>query len=254
MTPTRPYSRDELLELAASYALGATSAEESAAIEAAMPEWPELAAEVASFREVAAELAQLKPIEPSAGLRDQLMRVSREIPAEPLPASPWASRWAPVLAAAGIVAIVVLGSQVLVTRSREREVAAKLEHREATLNTLLHAEKDLRVIHMKAADTVTGPGMQFFWNEKHRMGVAHAFRLPPAPANHDYQLWVIADGKPVSVKVFDSDPDGHALAEGLSLPASSRGVTAVYLTVEPAGGSPLPTTEPILKGIVPATF
>jgi anti-sigma-K factor RskA len=159
-----------------------------------------------------------------------------------------------LLAAASIVGIAALSASVLLQRSRANAFAAKLEHRETTLNTILHAEKDLRVIHMKAADTVNGPGIQFFWNEKHRSGLAHAFRLPPAPANHSYQLWVIADGKPASVKVFDSDPDGHAMVEGLALPPTSRGVTAVYLTVEPAGGSPTPTTEPILKGTVPATY
>jgi Anti-sigma-K factor rskA len=147
------YSREELFELASAYALGATTADETAAVEAALPTLPDLA-----------------------------------------------------------------GTFALLGRQRELEasrlaLAAKLEHRETTLNTLLHAEKDLRVMHLKAADTVKGPGIQFFWNEKEHSGVAHAFRLPPAPANHSYQPWAIVDGRATSVKVFNSDPDGHALVE-----------------------------------------
>ena len=93
-----------------------------------------------------------------------------------------------------------------------------------------------------------GPGIQFFWNERQQKGVAHAFRLQPAPAGKSYQLWIIRDGKPESVKVFNSDADGHALVEGLTLPAKAAGVTQVLLTLEPAGGSPLPTSTPFVGG------
>jgi len=270
------YSRDELFELAAAYALGATTAEETAAVEAALATSPDLAAEVASFREVVADLAQLGPDMPAPALavRERLLsRVRREAHiaaydvnrppvvasrAHPWPASP---RFVLLAAAASVLVVVGLGTATfgLLRRQRQLEasrvaLAAHLEHRETTLNTLLHAEKDLRVIHLKAADTVKGPGIQFFWNEKHRSGVAHAFRLPPAPANHAYQLWAIVDGRATSVKVFNSDPDGHALVESLTLPATSRGATAIYVTVEPDGGSTAPTTEPFLRGFVPATY
>jgi len=130
--------------------------------------------------------------------------------------------------------------------------AAKLDHREHTLNTLLHAEKDLYVVHLKAADTVVGPGIQFFWNTKHRSGIAHAFRLHPAPAGRSYQLWLMVNGKPWSAKVFDSDPDGHAMVEGLELPASITGVTDVVVTIEPRGGSPAPTGTVVMSGAMPA--
>jgi anti-sigma-K factor RskA len=259
-------SREELFELAAAYALGATTPDESAAIEAALPSSPELAAEVASFREVAAEMAQLRPVTPSAAMRSRLLdRVHRERPAARpsggVGRSRWNDRGRHFAAAASILVVAALGAQSLLLAKRAREAeraradaAAHLAHREETLNTLLHAEKDLRVIHLKAADTVKGPGIQFFWNEKHRSGVVHAFRLPPAPANHAYQVWAVVDGHPASMKVFNSDPDGHALVEGLALPSTSHGVTLIAVTLEPAGGSPQPTTEPFLKGTVPALY
>jgi anti-sigma-K factor RskA len=264
------YSRDELFALAASYALGATSADETAAVEAAIPDSPDLAAEVASFREVVGELAQLTPVVPSPAVRERLLQRIHRPPVAVKPSDRTVIAQVPrrsfvrgpaIAAAAAILVVAGMGAESLLLARRNREadaarilLTAALENRETTLNTLLHAEKDLRVIHLKAADTVKGPGIQFFWNEKHHMGVAHAFRLPPAPPQHAYQLWTIVDGHPRSVKVFDSDPDGHALVENLTLPPTSHGTTAIYVTVEPAGGSTAPTTEPLLKGSVPASY
>ena len=257
-------SRKDLFELAAAYALGATTPDETAAIEAALPTSPELAAEVASFREVAAEMAQLTPVAPSASMRGRLLdRVHREravaSPARGTVPSRWRDRGGYIAAAAAILIIASLGTELFLMSRRVRELdrlrlAAEVHaaHREQTLNTLLYGEEALRVIHLKAADTLTGPGIQFFWNEKQHSGVVHAFRLPPAPANHAYQVWAIVDGKPASVKVFNSDLDGHALIEGLDMPSTSRGVTLIAVTLEPAGGSSQPTTEPFLKGSVPA--
>jgi anti-sigma-K factor RskA len=259
-------SREELFELAAAYALGATTPEETAAIETALPTSPELAAEVASFREVAAEMAQLAPVAPSPSMRGRLLdRVHRERPIAPAaiatPPSGWRNRGRYIAAAAAILIVASLGAESFLMAKRVRDIdrlradaVAHLAHREQTLNTLLYGEDALRVIHLKAADTVKGPGIQFFWNEKLRSGVVHAFRLPPAPANHAYQVWAIVDGKPASVKVFNSDRDGHALVEGLDMPTTSRGVTVIAVTVEPAGGSSQPTTEPFLKGSVPAVY
>jgi anti-sigma-K factor RskA len=264
------YSREELFELAAAYALGATTADETAAVEAALATSPELVAEVRSFRDVVAELGRLAPMPPSQDARGRLLeRVRREpIPASdgpafssPPPARHWTRRFGAYAAAAGIVAIISLGVETFRLLEQERTVeasraavVAKLDHRETELNTLLLAEKDLRVIHLKGADTVNGPGIQFFWNEKQRSGMVHAFRLPPAPPHHAYQIWAIVDGRPTSMKVFDSDPDGHALVQSLDMPPTSRGTTAIYVTVEPSGGSPAPTTEPFLRGTVSATY
>jgi anti-sigma-K factor RskA len=259
-------SREELFELAAVYALGATTPDETAAIEAALPTSPELAAEVASFREVAAEMARLSPVAPSVSMRGRLLdRVHRDHPVAlpPVVTTPprWRNRGRYFAAAAAILIVASLGAESFVMAKRVRAIdrlrqdaEAHAAHREQTLNTLLYGEDALRVIHLKAADTVTGPGIQFFWNEKQRSGVVHAFRLPPAPANRAYQVWAIVDGKPASVKVFNSDLDGHALVEGLDMPTTSRGVTLIAVTVEPAGGSSQPTTEPFLKGAVTGTY
>ena len=62
--------------------------------------------------------------------------------------------------------------------------------------------------------------------------------MPPPPADHAYQLWLVQGSTATSLSVMEGDattvvdeiPDGGVLA----------------VTVEPSGGSDQPTTDPIL--------
>jgi anti-sigma-K factor RskA len=271
----RRYTSEELFELAAGYALGATTEEEAAAVEAALPESAALQAEVASFRDVMVMLAQSRAVAPSPGLRDRLVTRVHETPQAPaatqdgkvvsITAAPSVRRAArPWGWALGIAATLLLAAGLGLENLRLRrtlesqgtqiaQLSEKSERRERQLDALLEAEKDLYVAQMKGADTLTGPGIQFFWNAKQGRAILHAFRLRPAPTGRSYQLWLIQDGKPVSAKVFNSDPDGHALVENIDVPRSPNGVTQVLLTEEPAGGSPQPTTKPFLGGALAKT-
>jgi anti-sigma-K factor RskA len=298
----RHYTREELLDLAAGYAVGGLNAEETAAVRQALATEPELAAEVNAYLETMTALAKGETLAPSPEVRERLLaavradgqhgvaadegegaHAARSNGAAPAaPAAPATPATPPLvvrralppfrrsLLGTGVgapVAASLLAASLLVAAGLARQNAAlrdavrdadssgeaartKLDHREHTLNTLFHAEKDLYVVHLKAADTVRGPGVQIFWNERHRAGVLHAFRLPPAPAGRSYQLWTLVDGAPVSAKVFDSDPDGHALVENLALPATVRGVSEMVITLEPAGGSPRPTGVAVMRGVM----
>lgn len=72
----------------------------------------------------------------------------------------------------------------------------------------------------------------------------YAYGLPEAPEGKTYQLWWIADGKPVSGGVFDVDETGRASLEVDRVPVRDVDVWAV--TVEPEGGVPQPTGEMVL--------
>jgi anti-sigma-K factor RskA len=283
----RRYTSEELLELAAGYALGATSDEETAAVEQALPHSPTLAAEVASFRDLTVQLARSRAVRPSAATRDRLLQRVRETPQRgdaggsdagggdpkvvPITAAPTAVRqdvrrraprtWGFVAAiAASLLLAAGLGLENLRLRraleergARLAQATAEAKQRERQLDDVLLAEKDLYVAQMKSADTVRGPGIQFFWNAKQQRAMLHAFRLQPAPRGRSYQLWLIADGKPVSAAVFNSEPDGHALVDDIKVPPTPNGVTQVLLTEEPAGGSPQPTTKPFIGGTLSKT-
>jgi anti-sigma-K factor RskA len=256
-------SKDELLELAPGYALGALTPEEAAMFEAAMGDDADLRREVAAYREVAgAMLTSEPPIAPASTLRSRWMRRARgESAARPVvdtrrsartTGSLLASRTLGSLLAASIVVAATLGVQLRESR-RELGTAqaslntahANLEKRERQLNTVLEAESGLLVALLKPAP-VGETGVQVYWNARQRRGMLHAFHLHPAPQGRAYQLWMIRDGKPVSMRVFNSDADGHALIEQLELPESASGVSLVAITVEPEGGSPQPTSTPIM--------
>ena len=258
------FSRDELMEMAPLFAVGATTPEEAAALESAMRSDPALAAEVAAFREVAATVATATPVAPSAGLRAELLAaVSKSAPTS-VPRSRSATApvtparrpaWLPAALAASLLAAAGLGtysvrlsSELHEARAAVGTLDARLQERERTLNTLLDAERDLRVAYLQGDAGPTGPGIQFFWNLKQGRAIAHVFRLKPAPDGRDYQIWALVDGKPVSLSVFNSDADGRALVQEFTLPGTIAGVSAVLVSVEPKGGSVQPTTTPFLAG------
>ena len=98
------------------------------------------------------------------------------------------------------------------------------------------------------AATGQAPSARLFWSPSRRRVVMAVFHLAPAPAGRTYQLWAIAQGKPVSIGIFNTTPDGRAVS-AMTLPAGlSFELTAV--TEEPAGGSPQPTQTPFLIGKV----
>jgi anti-sigma-K factor RskA len=69
--------------------------------------------------------------------------------------------------------------------------------------------------------------------------------LPPAPAGMDYQIWFIADGKPVPGGVFKPDAAGHAEMRE-QLPAIAQTAAAFAVTLEPQGGTTVPTGQKYL--------
>lgn len=71
--------------------------------------------------------------------------------------------------------------------------------------------------------------------------------LPALPQGRTYQLWVIVASKPVSVGLFAPDANGRVQAV-LTTPDVSAMPTAVAVSLEPTGGSPQPSTTPIMVG------
>jgi anti-sigma-K factor RskA len=75
----------------------------------------------------------------------------------------------------------------------------------------------------------------------HRLGylAVDGSDMPAPPAGHAYQLWLVhQDGHATSLSVMEGS--NQTAAD----PIPSGGVLAV--TVEPSGGSPAPTTSPVL--------
>jgi anti-sigma-K factor RskA len=169
-------------------------------------------------------------------------------------AAPAPRRWlAPALLGAALAAsLAVVVAQRAGNRALREELAASrraLAGRDSTLAVLLDAERDVRVITLTSTASAE-PGVQLFWNVRARRALLRAYGMRPAPAGRTYQLWLIRDGMPVRMPVFDTDATGRAIVADLAMPADAAAIGAIAVTVEPAGGSPAPTSTPILVGTV----
>jgi anti-sigma-K factor RskA len=250
--------RQALRDLAAAYVLGALEPDEARAFEARLAASDELRREVAELTEVSGLLALGAPPVPrndDALKRRLLARVRGGGAGRPgrgrFPA--WLGPLG-VAAAAGLAVIVgvqsarvrTLGDEVAGLHRQADSLSQRLAYREATLDHILEPSTDLIQL---TAPGERPPGIQLFWNRTRGKVIVHAFNLPPAAQGLTYQLWFLGSGAPVPGGTFNSDPDGHALAT-LDGPPEGLVVAGAAVTVEPAGGSPQPTSAIIVSGAV----
>ena len=239
----------EWSELAAPYALGALAPDERERFEAHLADCAACRAEVRALRDVAVLLADAAPAAtPPPGLRDRVLREARQ--ARPIrrargPLVPW------LAAAACIVIALGLGYGYLRERAASRQTSAALAAardsiaaRDSLVATLLSPDIGTAAL----AATGQAPAARLYWSPSRRRVVMAVFRLSPAPAGRTYQLWAIAQGKPVSLGVFNTAADGRVTAAMAVPPGLTFELSAV--TEEPAGGSPQPTQQPFLVGKV----
>jgi anti-sigma-K factor RskA len=257
-------------DLAPAYAIGALSPEEARAFEAALAGSPELQRDVAEYREVGALLAVGAEQTPPPGLKARLLDRARSEKAVPFRAGaaalPSTARTAtrrslvPMLSlglAAAAILAAGLGFQVVslrqTLRARDSALAdreSRLREREATLDALLQPGVSLTTL------TATGqapPVVQVYWDHIRHTAILHTLRLAPAPAGRTYQLWLLPKlGKPIPSRLFNTEAAGGQLVTDIPVPADQN-VAGFALTIEPAGGSPQPTSTPIVAGMAPAS-
>lgn len=250
---------ESMQDLAAAYALGALSPEESRRFETYLAGSAEARHEVAEYREAAALLA-LGHGDPSpdAALRHRVLdRIAQDkAPAIPAPAlagaAPtrtsavvWAALAASLLAVAGLGAALLSARGELATlRERFDATAKRLAASEATLEAIF--EPGVRMFQL----TATGdpdPGIQLFWDTRSHRAVVHGYRLRPLPEGQAYQLWFIKDGAPVPSVTFRPAADGRVRLEQVAVPEDGT-VSAAAVTVEPEAGSAQPTSAILLVG------
>ena len=270
-------------EYAAAYALGALDGEERAQFEAHLLECPACRAEVHSFEEVTALIAQsVPPVRAPAHLKARVLEGAREVRpmptmhsaplrVAPRPHAPHKPRLKPrrfevpdlsaklpwLAAAAGLILAVGLGVFSIAERSGRIQAQAGADTARAQLASARSqlARSDSLIATLLAPEVQTTtlaaegrpPSARVYYNRARRAVVVAAFDLPPAPAGRTYQLWGIATGQPpVSLGTFNTQSDARAV---VTLPVQSAAqFNVAAVTEEPAGGSPRPTTQPFLVG------
>lgn len=105
-------------------------------------------------------------------------------------------------------------------------------------------EKDLAMMHDPAVVAITMKGTAMspastsvvFWNKGTGDVYVNANNLPEPAPGMQYQLWALKDGKPVDAGVF-------TMEDGMQHMKTIMAADAFAVTLEPMGGSPVPTLE-----------
>ena len=234
----RDAERMRFEELAAAYALGALTGEERLWFESYLAEHPEANAEVDELGGVASLLA-LSPVdqEPPPGLRRSVLEgvgAPREVVNGAPPRRSRRTgtarrvlRPAMLAAAAAAVAVIGLFAWNVSLRDQNGDLRSEISER--------------RTFEMQGSGLARNAGGEVLLTDGDK-AVLVATELPPAPEGEVYETWVIRDGVPQPAGLFEPrDGDAASTVEG-----SVDGAQAVAVTLEPEGGSPMPTSDPIL--------
>ena len=227
---------EEVEELAGAYALQALPAETLRDVREHLASCSRHS-EVAGLQAVASTLSVAAPeMEPPPGLKTRLMEEIRKEAAPAAEGRPherdgsllrrWLSSTARpyVLAAAlAIVLAVVAGWNVYLQTSDD-------------------GGQDVTFVRTLADGGVAQGRIVYIQEEQ--VAVITVEDLEPLPADQTYQVWAISGGAATAIALFNTSESGGASA-AIEFDLSEAEIVAI--TVEPAGGSPEPTTEPVLE-------
>ncbi|WP_329286180.1 anti-sigma factor [Streptomyces sp. NBC_00691] len=239
--------------LAAAYALGALDDAERKDFDAHLRTCEACRQEAAEFQATTARLAAAVSQTPPTAAKAQVMaaidgvrQLPPRIPAPsqaPLIGGVLRRRAVPLALAAGVAAAVLGGVAVWQTQNGQdlRQQARQAQQQLAAVNSVL-ANPDARTVHGKAAN---GAMTTVVSSDQQDMAVFTAANLPAPGAGKTYQLWLDHDGTMRPAGLIDRD--GTVILTG-----SPADAGAVGLTLEPTGGSPQPTTPPLLLMALPS--
>lgn len=223
-------------DLKEAYALGALDDDERLEFEGYLTAHPELQAEVNDLNSVTDLLALAPPeYNPPPELRRNLLRKigsAEEDAALPggAPRRAGLRRLfgpAGLVAAAAVMAVIGLSVWNASLRGENEDLRGEL----ATRQTYeLQGSGEAEDVQGEVVELGSG------------RAVLMAEDLPSAPEGKVYEAWLMHDGVPEPAGTFQSQ-DGETATP---IEGSLEGADAVAVTVEPSGGSSLPTSEPLL--------
>jgi anti-sigma-K factor RskA len=226
--------------LSGAYATDALDDDERARFEQHLTGCADCRAEVATFHETGALLAETEAAAPPPGLRDRVLgdiSQVRPLPpvtpdrgvTEPTPVVAVRRRWVPGLVAASVAVILLAGGILAWHPWRSAQ--------ESLADQVLHASDAVRV-----TETLPNGGGTLTLVTSPSLGKAVMIgdHVPEPPAGKTYQLWLQQPGQDFVSAGLMPDSSKPTLLTGDAATAKQAAVS-----VEPASGSPHPTTSPI---------
>ena len=258
-----------------SYVLGAVSDQERREVECLSSIYPELRQELDQLSNALENYALAYSVEPPTSIKENLLKqldftspveqdepeiqdssdtIVRPMPVD-IPSSPtYRTTWV-VAASVGLLVLLFsfyLLSQLRTNQNTLAQSRTSNENLQSELRQLREQEtKDqvrlavlqkagMRVIQLRGNQNAPNGDLFVYWNTQTRQINVDVKSLPALPADKQYQLWSMVNGKPVDAGVFD--------AKSL-LQVTSRAIgraDAFAVTVEKRGGSPTPNLATLL--------
>ncbi|MDT0200435.1 anti-sigma factor [Nocardioides sp. AE5] len=221
--------------LVGAYAVDALDDIERAQFERHLTGCADCRAEVDSLREASALLAGAVAVAPPPAMRDAVLaRISTVRPLPPKRPEergrrPW---FRPLVAAAAAVAVIGGGGALVITQPWAEETTQQLTATQRVLQA-----PDAEAVELE----LDGATARLVRSTSHGQAVLVTRDMPAAPAGKVYQLWLqSAEGEMLPAGLMTGGADAEVLLEGDAATATAAGIT-----VEPEGGSPAPTSDPI---------
>jgi len=167
--------------------------------------------------------------------------------------------------AAGLVAILGLGAFLRASRERDA-LRASLQAAQAERGARLAAldsmrttleDKDRMIANLTGAQVAvmtlasqspTSPTGRMFWDQAHDAWTFVAHRVPMPKSGRTYQLWLMTPTAKINAGTFMPTPNGEVMMRA-TMPMSTDSLAGVAVTEEPMGGSPQPTTAPMMVAL-----
>ncbi len=268
------YIASGLLE---AYVLGALPDADAAGVASAMVQYPEVAAEVVAIEEALLNFDRETAIEPPAHLQDQIWNalsanaaagyvqektLQQDVPKViPFAPQPQVQRWSMARAAvwAALIASALLNIFLWYGRKNARQDTFAMKQRLDTANegqralalalskfqheVNMMANPDMQPVVMKTTQKDHPMVAIIYYNKDGTDAYISLQKLPEAPKGMQYQLWAIADGKPVDLGVIRNEMVQQQGIEKVNKAVPSGQAFAISLEKE--GGSPVPTMDRI---------
>lgn len=221
--------------LSGAYAVDAVDDLERAAFERHLEECAACRAEVAGLREAAGLLTETTTAEPPAGLRAAVLAgigSIRPLPPEVPVARPRRRRTTQWLGAAA-AAVVLAGAGAVVWQQPWEDGSSQIPAEQRVLQA-----SDAKSTSL---DFPGGASATVTHSDSLGQAVIVTEDMPPPPAGKVYELWLDQPGRgmvPAGLMPVKSD-------QTLILTGDAATATAAGITVEPEGGSSVPTSDPI---------
>lgn len=231
---------DQFIELIPAYAVGATDADETRAVEAHLRACPACRALAEEYRSLSDDLLfAAPPAFAPVGLTEDLRKKLGNTAAAPAPRPGWLS-WLRTrgLALGGVaLALLLLTNVYWATRVNSLERQA----RDFVAVTQSYG------ITLQVADGTAHADGVVYAKPDSQLALLCVYALPQLEKDQTYQAWLVRDGQRVSAGTFSVNHNGYgALLIDADRPVGDY--QQLGITVEPAGGSPAPTTPRVMGG------